>query len=269
MKLKTNCGALQSFNPIKTVARMFFALLLAAPAISAKGDVGTVYVMTNKAKYNSVLVYDRAADGSLTFKQENPTHGAGTGVTLDPLMSQGAIALRADGKLLFAVNPASGDLTAFRVTPNGLQFASKLPSGGAFPVSVTVSGNLVYVLNQLGIANISGFTVNDLGHLQPIPLSTRDLTGGALALPAQVSFTPNGTQLVVTEKGTNLLDLFQLRPDGRTSGPTPQSSSGKTPFGFAFGPSDALVVAEVENRLPLKATVSSYVADGSATLTPG
>ena len=106
--------------------------------------------MSNKAKHNSVLVFQRYADGSLAQVQESLTHGAGTGVTLDPLASQGAIALRADGKLLFSVNPASGDLTAFRVGADGrLQFTSKLPSGGAFPVSVTVNGTLVYVVQGI------------------------------------------------------------------------------------------------------------------------
>jgi 6-phosphogluconolactonase len=192
----------------------------------------------------------------------------GTGVTLDPLMSQGAAALRADGKLLLVVNPASGDLTAFRVTPTGLEFGSKIPSGGAFPVSVTVKGGLVYVLNQLGIANISGFKVTESGQLQEIPLSTRDLAGGALALPAQVSFTPDGTQLLVTEKGTKLIDIFQVLPDGRTAGPSPQISSGRTPFGFAFGPFETVIVSEAENRLPLKSTTSSYQLTGDDMLAP-
>ena len=115
--------------------------------------------------------------------------GAGTGVTLDPLMSQGALSLCPNGKILLAVNPASGDLTAFRVTATGLEFGSKVPSGGAFPVSVTCKGGLVHVLKQRGVPNISGFKVNDFGQLQKIPLSKRDLAGGALALPAQVCFT--------------------------------------------------------------------------------
>src|SRR6266480_7544764 len=67
--------------------------------------VGRVYIMTNKAEGNSVLVYRRARDGSLQKIQEVATHGLGTGVTQDPLMSQGALALSGDGKLLFAVNP--------------------------------------------------------------------------------------------------------------------------------------------------------------------
>ena len=227
---------------------------------------GTVYVMSNKAHNNSVLVFQRGANGSLTLAQESLTQGAGTGVTLDPLMSQGALSLCPSGKVLLAVNPASGDLTAFRVTATGLEFGSIVPSGGAFPVSVTCKGGLVYVLNQLGVPNISGFKVTDSGQLQKIPLSTRDLAGGALALPAQVSFTPDGTQLLVTEKGTNIIDVFALRPDGRTDGPIVEASSGRTPFGFAFGPSESVVVTEVENRLPLKATVSSYQLAGSAGL---
>ena len=229
---------------------------------------GAVYVMSNKAPHNSVFVYDRADDGSLTLGQEIATQGAGTGVTLDPLMSQGALAMSADGKLLFAVNPASGDVSAFTVSANRLTFASKAPSGGAFPVSVTVSGGLVYVLNQLGIANISGFRVTVDGVLRPIPLSTRNLAGGPLALPAQVSFTPDGTQLVVTEKGTNLIDTFLVLGNGRTDGPTVQKSSGRTPFGFAFSSSGALVVSEAENRLPLAGTVSSYTVASDSTLLP-
>src|SRR4051812_2417774 len=82
---------------------------------------GAVYVMTNRAEGNSVLVYARAADGTLTKIQEASTHGLGTGFSMDPLQSQGALTLSGDGRFLFAVNAASGDLTVFLVTPSGLQ----------------------------------------------------------------------------------------------------------------------------------------------------
>lgn len=239
-----------------------FLLVSGQITFAATAAAGAVYVMSNRANHNSVFVYQRGADGSLSFVSETPTNGLGTGVTLDPLMSQGALTLRDDGQLLFAVNPGSGELTAFRVTGSGLEFGSKVDSGGAFPVSVTVRNGLVYVLNQLGFANISGFTVTNTGQLTPLPNSTRELTGGPLALPAQVSFTPDGSQLIATEKGTNLIDMFQLLPGGLTNGPTSQVSKGKTPFGFAFASSIQVVVAEVENRLPQKATASSYLLDG-------
>jgi 6-phosphogluconolactonase len=246
------------------------ALCLAAftlEAIAGTGQTGRVYVMTNKVR-NSVLVYDRAADGQLTFFQEAVTHGKGTGVTLDPLQSQGSVTLGTDGNVLLVVNAASGELTAFKVTDVGLRFGSKLLSGGDFPVSVTVHDGLVYVLNQLGTPNISGFTVNDDAQLQPIPSSTRALAGGPLAQPAQISFTPNGTQLIVTEKGTRLLDIFDVLANGQTGGPFPQPSRGFTPFGFAFGPSNNVIISEAENRFPLEATASSYLLTGSPHLQP-
>ena len=232
-----------------------------AGAATAPTQTGRVYVLSNKPE-NSVLVFNRASDGSLTFLQEAPTHGAGTGATGDPLQSQGSLALRADNKVLLAVNPASGELTAFRVTNAGLEFGSKVLSGGFFPVSVTVYNNLVYVVNQLGIPNITGYTVSDTAQLLELTGSQRDLAGGPLALPAQVSFTPDGSQLIVTEKGTRLLDIFNVLASGQTDGPHMEASRGKTPFGFAFGPRHSLIISEAEGGFPLRATTSSYRLTG-------
>ena len=230
-------------------------------AATDKSQNGRVYVLSNKPE-NSVLVFNRASNGSLTFIQEASTQGAGTGATGDPLQSQGSVALSADNKVLLAVNPASGELTAFRVIDAGLQFGSKVSSDGFFPVSVTVYGRLVYVVNQLGVPNITGYTVSDTGQLVEIPNSQRDLAGGPLALPAEVSFTPAGTQLIVTEKGTGLLEIFNVLASGQTDGPLSEPSRGKTPFGFAFGPGGSVVVSEAEGGLPLLATASSYRLTG-------
>lgn len=237
-------------------AALSYAVCITGTA-TAQTQAGRVYVLSNKPE-NSVLVFNRASDGSLTFIQEAPTQGAGTGATGDPLQSQGSLALSADGTILLAVNPASGELTAFRVTDAGLEFGSKVLSGGFFPVSVTVYNNLVYVLNQLGVPNINGYTVSDTAQLLEIPNSGRDLAGGPLALPAQVSFTPNGRQIIVTEKGTRLLDTFNVLANGLTQGPLGQPSLGKTPFGFAFGPGNSVIVSEAQGGLPLHATTSSY-----------
>jgi 6-phosphogluconolactonase len=227
---------------------------------------GAIYVMTNRAEGNSVQVFSRGANGALKFLKEVPTQGLGTGATRDPLMSQGAVRLSVDGHLLFAVNPASGELTAFVVTPNGLEFGSKVLSGGTFPVSVTEYGGIVYVVNQLGIPNISGFTVNTEGKLEPLSDSTRNLAGEGLALPAEVRFTPDGKQLLVTEKGTAQIDVFNVEPDGRTTGPAVQPSAGKVPFGFTFGPGGSVVVTEAQGALPKKASTSSYLLTGGSGL---
>src|SRR5256885_16249932 len=105
-------------------------------------DCGWVFVMTNRAEGNSILEFRRSPDGSLTPAGKISTRGLGTGFTLDPLQSQSALALSNDGKLLFAVNAASGDLSSFAITSAGLRFGSKVSSGGALPVSVTAFGRL-------------------------------------------------------------------------------------------------------------------------------
>jgi 6-phosphogluconolactonase len=249
-------------SSLQWVTTLFIGLLLTATlngtAWAQRSDTGSLYVMTNRAEGNSVQVFSRGANGGLKFLREVPTEGLGTGATRDPLMSQGALRLSTDGRLLFAVNPASGELTAFVVTPDGLEFGSKVLSGGTFPVSVTEYGGVVYVVNQLGIANISGFTVDSDGKLQPLSNSIRELAGEGLALPAEVRFTPDGKQLLVTEKGAAQIDIFDIDSGGRPTGPAVQPSSGKVPFGFTFGPNASVVVTEAQGALPKKGSASSY-----------
>jgi 6-phosphogluconolactonase len=245
------------------------ALSLAAFTVGAatdQGEAGRLYVLSNKPE-NSVLVFNRASDGSLTIFQEAPTRGMGTDGTGDPLASQGSLALRDDNKVLVAVNAVSGDITAFRVTDSGLEFGSKVSSGGFFPISVTVYNNLVYVVNRLGFSNITGYTISDTGELAEIPGSRKELAGGPLSNAGEVSFTPDGRQLIVTEKGTDLLDLFNVQSNGSTRGPLAIASAGATPFGFGFGPgSNSVIVSEAEGGLPMAATTSSYLRTPSGNL---
>src|SRR5436305_851509 len=84
-------------------------ILLVGSAIAA--EPGTVYVMSNRATGNSVLVFHRSSTGTLQLMQNIATQGLGTGFTLDALASQGALAVNSDGSLLIAVNPGSGDVT--------------------------------------------------------------------------------------------------------------------------------------------------------------
>ena len=87
---------------------------------------GAVYSMTNAAAGNSILIFDRAANGALTAAGSVATGGKGQGSGLG---SQGALTLSADQRWLLAVNAGSNDVTAFSVTDDGLQWRSKTPSG--------------------------------------------------------------------------------------------------------------------------------------------
>jgi 6-phosphogluconolactonase len=199
--------------------------------------------------------------GSLRAKRRQ-TPGAGLG-------SQGAIILSEDNCWLFAVYAGSNDISAFQVDDHGLKLISRVASGGTLPTSLTVYDDLLYVLNAGGSGNITGFVISWRGRLAQIADSTRPLSRPA-TVPGQVSFGPDGAFLLVTEKGTNLIDTYVVDEDGRATGPVTHPSSGATPFGFAFSKRGDLVVSEA-NGVPGGSAVSSYDLsdDGNLELVSG
>src|SRR5215469_12972795 len=81
-------------------------LFCSLPAAGAWAD-GAVYAMTNALDNNQVLVYHRAASGSLSLAQTVATGGGGSGLQLagvDALGSAGSVQLDPDHRLLFVVN---------------------------------------------------------------------------------------------------------------------------------------------------------------------
>jgi 6-phosphogluconolactonase len=249
-----------------------FALFIAAfssggaigPA-NAQGVVGSVYIMTNSASGNQVIAYNRAPDGTLTWQANYATNGLGiTGLTGS---NQGGLVLSEDARWLIVANAGSNDVSVFSVNHKGLTLTDKASSQGTMPISVTVHGNVVYVLNTGGsesTGNIAGFHLND-GKLNGISGSVQPLSG--MTAPAQISFNPSGTVLVVTEKSTNKIDIFLVNNDGVASAPIVQASSGGTPFGFDFTASGTLVVSEAAGGPSGTSAVSSYSISDSGSLT--
>lgn len=168
---------------------------------------------------------------------------------MDPLTSQGSLALSESHRFLFAVDVGSNEVSVLAVDDEKLTPVDRVTSGGAVPVSVTIRHNLVYVLHRgdptVGDANVTGFTVDPDGKLSPLPGSTQMLVGGPNDFPAQARFTPDGTHLVVTETGNNLVDLLPIDDAGRAGQPVKNESSGAGPFGFTFARHDILIVSEV------------------------
>ncbi len=217
----------------------------------AQGLPGAVYTLTNQATGNSVIVFDRAADGTLTLAGSYPTGGTGTGagptfvLQVDPLGSQGAVVLNRSKRLLLAVSAGSNQVSAFAVNGDRLTLLNTISSDGARPVSVAVRGSLVYVLNAGGTPNIAGFTIDPrTNNLVPLKGSERGVPGGAGANPAEVSFSSDGSVLMVTEKGTQTIDTYMVNRDGSVSGPVSNHSSGPAPFGFEFTHRSLAIVAE-------------------------
>jgi 6-phosphogluconolactonase len=215
-----------------------------------EGHTSVVYTISNETAGNRVLAFSRAANGALTSAGSYATGGSGSGGGLG---SQGSLVVTGEGEYLLAVNAGSDTITEFRIKDDGsLKLVGSAPSGGARPISIAVRGETAYVLN--GAANtISGVRVGE--RLRPIANSTRALSGTG---GAQVSFTPNGRQLVVTEKATNTIDTFDVRGSEVIGNAKPTLSTGQTPFGFAFDPRGHMLVSNAAGGAPGASSVTSY-----------
>ena len=184
-----------------------------------------MFVQLNAESGNAIAAYSAAAPASLTYAATYPTGGLGgteVGAPVDALASQGSLVLDARHHLLLAVNAGSDTVTSFTVRGAELRHPTTVPSGGEFPSSIAVHGDLVYVLNAGGDGSVSGFTVRH-GALVPIPGSTRSLGLGNASTPvfidapAQVGFSADGRTLIITTKSHNELLSFPVGRDGRPS----------------------------------------------------
>jgi len=232
---------------------------LAAPAPAAHhphnvGAPGAVFVQTNNVAGNAVVAYHRNPNGTLKLVATYPTGGLGGvlgGSVVDHLASQGSLGYDRHHRLVIAVNAGSNTVSVFAVFGDRLKLRQVVRSGGTFPVSVTVHGNYVYVLNALNGGSVYGYRVYR-GKLFPVFGSLRKLglnptlTPQFLNTPGQVSFTPSGSKLLVTTKanGDNV-DVFLVRRGGRLSiKPVVNHEPSAEPFGITYDRYGHVVLAE-------------------------
>ena len=210
--------------------------LPSAFAASNSFIAGHVYVLNNPAGPSSISAFNRFADGTLAFASTTVIGGQGSGSDLG---SQGSLVLSPDRNWLFAVDAGSNQISVVAVDFHGnLTPVSVSSSGGVHPVSLTFSDNRLYVVNagdSNNAGNVAGFRVLLNGKLKPINDSTKPLSAANPA-PAEVQADATGDTLIVTEKATNEIDSYHIRPNGSLSEPRFTPSIGNTPFGFAFNP---------------------------------
>jgi 6-phosphogluconolactonase (cycloisomerase 2 family) len=129
------------------------------------------------------------------------------------------------------------------------------------PVSVSIHDNLLYVLN-FASDNIHGFRLGEGGSLTHIEGSTRNLSGTGV-VPPQISFTPNGNWVIVTEKATNKISSFRVKNDGSVWPDEATASTGQTPFGFDFGRDDFMIVSNAAGGAAGAGSATSYRISGN------
>ena len=246
--------------------------LPAASALAATTAVGStaeasrasnvVFVQTNDPTGNTILAYHRDEHGALTPAGSYPTGGLG-----GALASQGSLVYDSGHGLMFAVNAGSDSVTVFRAEGDRLVRRQVVGSGGQFPVSVAVHGTLVDVLDAGGRGTVAGYRIEG-GRLDAIAGSQRSLGLGNtnpplfIAAPAQVGFDPTGSDLVVTTKNHNQIDVFGVRRNGSLSAaPVVSPSAGPVPFAFGWDQAGDLLVTEAGTG-----TVTAYRIDPNRAL---
>ena len=269
--------------------------------------VGALFVASNSTapgRGNEVRMFNRFDDGSLDYLASFATGGVGSGPgTLfagDALGSQGSMVATEDGKFLLLTNFSTNDISVFRISRSGLVLTDVEPSGGEFPVGVTVHENLVYVLNSGGRnglrndtfnARVVGFRLSDDGDLRRIRGSGRNLRSKTPALSdpnlplvphvlfsaSEVRFSPNGKHLAVVIKATTVvdglpaegrIDIARVRNNGRLRNFVRNESPGLVPFALNFSDnSRQLYVVEAIGDFP-RAAISSYRIRGNGRLAP-
>lgn len=222
---------------------------------------GMAYIMTNAANGNEIAAFRRMEDGSLAFMGMYGTNGMGSGPGgvasmpgsgVDPLQSQGSVALSPDARFLFAVNAGSDTISSFRLSQDGsLVLAGTVPAG-AHPICLVCFGSLLFAAHAGSASDnyssgVWSYSVGDGGQLSVIRGSGRMLSMPG-SHPAGLAVSPDGRHLVVSELDANRLSVFGVSRDGMLSGPVAVAPSGSGPFGSCFLPSGLLLVAEANSN---------------------
>jgi len=216
--------------------------------------VDKVFTSTNSPQGNEVLVYGRGADGQPTaLLARVGTQGTGSG---GALLNQGGVTLSGDGKWLFVINYLSSTVSTFAVEAGGLSLKSVVRSGEGFPLSVTESGDVVYVLNENPEGSLQGFR-NQNGQLARIEQTFRQLSSGSGgSIPTQVNFSPDGRVLIANSRRFNTVFSYRVNAEGVTDALL--VALAQAPGGHVFDRLGRLLMTETFSNAPRQGAVSFF-----------
>jgi len=237
--------------------------------VSANNGAGTYNQDCALGTITSFLV---ASDGTLTFADRVYSGGLfPDSLTVKPTGNGGDLlwVLNAGGPGVCAILP---NITGFSVTAAGKMQATRsqrvIDPG---PTSAT-SGVSCLAATAAGFSALTGAPAADFACGLNPPSFPRS--------PAQVRFTPDGSDLVVTVKGTNTIYVFPVDANGVAGNPTVTQAPGQVLpsalpgfFGFTFIRNSTMLVTELfgtATSIPVggRGAVSAFGINGDGSLHP-
>jgi 6-phosphogluconolactonase len=177
-----------------------------------------------------------------------------------------------NGDLLYVLNAGgpgacnvSPNVTGFQVDASG-HMTQVTAAQDIFPGPPTGSGANCSAASAAGFAGLTGAPVADFACGLNPPSFARS--------PAQIRFTPDGNQLIVTVKGTSTIYVFPVGRDGRAGSPTLSPSTLPalpSYFGFTFDKNGHMLVTELfgsSTSIPAGAmgAISSFTVANTGSL---
>lgn len=214
-----------------------------------------IFASTDAASGNEVVDYVEAPDGSLAYRASVSTGGSGLGGSLP---SQSSVAADPRRHQLFVVNAGSDSVSVLQLSASGLAAVQVLPAGGTKPYSLAVGPQAVYVLDA-GSSTVTALARGPDGLLTG-PLGAPQSLSGVGITASQVAVSPAGDFVYVTERSTDLVDVYPVAADGSLRPALFQRSAGGEPFAMVFDAKGRLYVAEAAHHATDQSTVSSYAA---------
>src|SRR5438874_488106 len=161
---------------------------------NAQGVVGRVYILSNSPSGNQVIVYTRAADGTLSWKANYATNGLGiTGLTGS---NQGGLVNSEDVASAPNVQSSSGGTPfGFDFTPSGTLIVSEAAGGPS------------------GTSAVSSYTISDSGSLTTLSASVPDTQQAACWLVV----TGNGQFAYTANAHSTTISSYTIAGNGKIS----------------------------------------------------
>ncbi|MGY4383810.1 6-phosphogluconolactonase [Pedobacter sp. UYP24] len=199
----------------------------------------------------SIVVYGRAADGSLTDPKQVIQH---TGKSIDPARQTSAhahmVKLTPDKKYLICTDLGEDQIYIYNYKPtersNVISLSTVVktnPGTGPRHITFSPNGKFAYLVHEFN-GSITAFTYSN-GNLQKIQeITTTDNNFKGRIDAADIHVSPDGRFLYESNRGdANTINVFSIYPTGRLKFISSVSALGKGPRNFAIDPSGKFLFA--------------------------